>query len=173
MGAELTKQAATDLAMCVKKTEEERGSIASSSPLPWPASVPSLPPSLVHPILFFFSHPLCSVPTGNWPDADGERTAGNGQSGRMRRKERGNEWRENSVIHANCVYCLRPLLPSLYLSFISFHRGGVGNSIKGEGEGESLAVMIGSERCVPFFGTKEPQLFPAATTAEKQLVIHV
>ena len=72
MGAELTKQAATDLAMCVKKTEEERGSIAGSSPLPWPACLgsfpPSLPPSLVHPILFFFSHPLCSVPTGNWPD---------------------------------------------------------------------------------------------------------
>ena len=63
----------------------------------------------------------------------------------------------------------------LSLSFISFHRDGGGNSIRDEEEGESLAVMIGSEResdgvvRVPFFGTKErssssSQLFPPTTT---------
>ena len=159
--------------VCEKDGAREGGGAVQCWLLP---SSCSLPPSNS----FFFSHLHCArcqlgIGRREMVRADGQRM---GWKERMNGEDREREERLwGSVIHANCVYCLRRLLPSssLSFSFISFHRDSGPNSIKEE-EGESLAVMIGSERdggrampC-PIFRDKRAQLFPSicarATRAE-------
>ena len=154
--------------MCEKEGAGGRGgSSAGSSP----------PTPFHHPILF--SSPISIVLGANWELAGGK-WSGRTDGQRMGRREgvrmNGAERREAVGQCHTCKLCLLfTTTSSIQLSFISFHRDSGPNSIREE-EGESLAVMIGSEsdrgRAMPcpIFRDKRAQLFPSicarATRAE-------